>query len=148
MQPFIIPVRTWETGLDLGVLWITIHLLQDPWPGQHCRHNIRLPLALRKPSFAFLNLMVITQWECFLSTIYQELSFWKLKVRNFGSHSSYFQCLGRNHPSAFWCFPEKGAEFFTSFVKKGAGWGCWHLSEKKEKKVSFENLLLWSFTNP
>ena len=142
MQPFIIPMRTWETDLDLGVLWTTAHLLQDPWLGQHCRDNVTLPPASRKPSVAFLNLTVLTQWECFLSTIQQKLSFWKFKVYNFGSHSSCFQCVGRTQPSAFWCFPEKSAEFITSVFKEGVGWGSWHLSEKKEKKVSFENLLL------
>lgn len=84
-EPFIIPMRTWET---------TAHLQT----GQCCSDSIRLLLAWRSSSFNFLNLMVLTQRGHFLSTICQKLPFCKLKVHNFGSHRSYFPGVGRNQP--------------------------------------------------
>lgn len=47
-EPFIIPMRTWETAAH-------------PQTGQCCSGSTRLPLASRKPSFKFLNLMILTQ---------------------------------------------------------------------------------------
>lgn len=64
--------------------------------GQCCSNSTILSLALRKPSFKLLNLMVLKQCEHFLSTTYQKLPFCKLKVHNFCSHRSYFQGVGRN----------------------------------------------------